>query len=194
MKKSFPNSLWMFTQFTWLTTLSIFIILIIRVVDKKYPKWFNWTKSHGTLAYLGMFDLVVGIVYWAALSHGMDNRFNPDIRNFQLTITVVAHTIIPFLFLTYTFYELFASKLTIKLSQKSFLFGMIFPTFYVIYYLIISVIFHDPYSITNLHKEFLKYIWVLPIGLIGFGLLLESFILLNNFGFLKLKQKLSSRS
>ena len=178
-----PNFLWPMTQFTWITTAILTLLLIFRFFkydQETLPRWIKWIMTQRTLSLLTMNDMIVGVVFWASMFNGFQDKFNPDLKSLELTITVLVHAIIPLITLSYSLIYLLRDKKASILKEGFVFKGMMYPFIYVAYYILISVIWIDPYPITNLHENLTGDLWKLPLAILGIYVLLGFMILIHN--------------
>ncbi len=163
-----PYFFWTFTQFTWQTTFLLSIIVFFRIYkyDEKIPSWLKWTQKQTTLSIITMYDIIVAIGFWSALATSFKNAFSHDRELFQVefAITVLVHGVIPLILFLYTSIYLFASTHAKHLAPKTFIIGLFYPTIYMAFYLMISVIWQDPYAVTNFYGKGWYEIWKIPSG------------------------------
>ncbi|MCK5807000.1 MAG: hypothetical protein KAG91_01225 [Mycoplasmataceae bacterium] len=183
MVERHPNFLWPMTQFTWITTGILTLLLIFRFF--KYdqgtlPRWIKWIMTQRTLSLLTMYDMIVGVVFWASMFNGFQDKFNPDLQWLELTITILVHAVIPLITLSYSIIYLLRDKKASILKEGFVFKGMMYPLIYIAYYILISVIWTDPYPITNLHDDITGDLWKLPLAILGIYVLLGFMILFHN--------------
>ena len=183
MVERHPNFLWPMTQFTWITTAILTLLLIFRFFkydQETLPRWIKWIMTQRTLSLLTMYDMIVGVVFWASMFNGFQDKFNPDLKSLELTITILVHAFIPLITLCYSLIYLLRDKKASILKEGFVFKGMMYPLIYIAYYILISVIWIDPYPITNLHENIAGDLWKLPVAIIGIYILLGFMILFHN--------------
>lgn len=186
-----PNTIWFITQFTWITTILIILFLSVRLFkyDGKTPRWLKWIMTQRTLSWVAAFDTVVAIIFWTSMFNNFSKNFSGDLREFEIMYTIFVHAIIPFLILLYSvIYLLFdkkASILRIKFIWK----GMIYVFSYMSLYLILTIVWGDPYPITNMHKSLIKdgwlgwakELWKILVAVISVYFILGVMFIIHNF-------------
>ena len=195
-----PNFLWLLTQFTWLTTLVIIVYLVFRFFkyDDHVPRWLKWIMTQRTLSLVTMYDLVVGSVFWASMYNGFTGKFSDSIFGLEMTITVLVHAVIPVFMLIYSTIFLIKDKRASLLREMFAVKGLIFPVLYMVYYMILTIIWTDPYPVTNMHNSLMKdpltgelldkpnwgawasEFWKLPFAILGIYIILGLFTLFHN--------------
>ena len=183
-----PNFFWTFTQFTWITTFMIIIIMSLRYFkydQKNMPTWLRWIMTQSTISLIAMYDLIVGAVFWSAMFKGFSDAFNADLWWLELFVTILVHSIIPIMTITYSIIYLIKDPRASILKEKFVLKGMIYPSIYIAYYILIAVIWQDPYPITNLHQDFAGDIWKLPFAFLGIYSMLGVMLIIHNWLLLK---------
>ena len=146
-----PKLFWTFTQFTWLTTFSVFTIVIVRLFkyQEAWPNKIKWMISHDVLYMITMLDTVVMIVFWSALFKNFDKSFpiDPILMNLGKTITILVHGLLPSLLLIYTLvFAIFDKDATILKKKHFITIGTIIIVLYMLYYVLIAFTWDDPYS------------------------------------------------
>lgn len=194
-----PNTIWFITQFTWITTILIILFLSVRLFkyDGKAPRWLKWIMTQRTLSWVATFDTVVAIIFWSSMFNNFSKNFNGDLREFEITYTIFVHAIIPIFILIYAFiYLLFdkkASILRIKFIWK----GMIYIFFYMSLYLILTIVWSDPYPVTHMHESLVKEgwtgwakeLWKICIAVLGVYLILGIMFITHNFVLINFNRK-----
>ena len=178
-----PNFLWPMTQFTWITTAILTLLLIFRFFkydQETLPRWIKWIMTQRTLSLLTMYDMIVGVVFWASMFNGFQDKFNPDLKSLELTITASVHAIIPLITLSYSVIYLLRDEKASILKEGFVFKGMMYPLIYIAYYILISVIWIDPYPITHLQDNMVGELWKLPLAIIGIYILLGFMIIFHN--------------
>ena len=157
--KHHPYFFWALTQFTWQTTFIVFIVILFRFFSWKYvdkpPKWIRWTMTQKTLSWVTMYDTIVMIIFWVGIYSTFENAFPSDkvLRTLEMIVTISVHAVIPILMLLYSItYSLFNKNASFL--REIFLFkGMIYPTFYLLFYILAAFIWTDPYAVTDLQQS-----------------------------------------
>ncbi len=182
-----PNVAWIFTQFTWITTFVVLIIIFFRFFkyDDDAPRWLKWTMSQRTLSLVTMYDSIVCVVFWSSMFKNFNSSFNPSLKGFEQTITIFVHAIIPIFMIIYSSIYMLRDKKASFLKEGFILKGMIFPIIYSIYYVVVAVGWEDPYAISNLHNNFTGEIWKFPVGIFGIYILLGLMLVTHNLLLLK---------
>ena len=147
-----PNTLWMFTQFTWLTTYLILAFLIFRFYkySDRVPKWLRWIMKHSTLAMATMYEIIVGGVFWGYMYDSFSKSFTDDLRVPEIIATVFVHAIVPILIAIYSIIFLVRDEQSRKITFISPVKGMIFPVIYTVWYILLTIIWTDPYPATHM--------------------------------------------
>ncbi len=183
-----PLFLWMFTQFTWLTATVMIIFLFFRffAFDERVPKWLRWIRSQRTLSIIMIYEIIVLIIFWTALSFEKFRTISGFLRHWEVFTTVMVHAVLPTLFTIYGIIFLIKDKKASLLREGFVLKGMLLPIIYSIYYLIVAITWYDPYPATDFNggdfmNSFIKMIGSLfgiyiMIGLMTIG---HNFILLR---------------
>ena len=145
-----PHFFWTFTQFTWITTSLVFIIVFVRFFKfrDRFPVSLQWILTHSTLYIITMLDTVVMIVFWGALSKNFSNYFStePVIWWIQDIVTIIVHAVVPIFLLIYTIMFAFFDAHA-RLLNKCYIFvGIGIGLSYIIYYIFIAYTWDDPYS------------------------------------------------
>lgn len=196
MIEKHPNIFWHFTQFTWITTIIIIFLMMFRLFkydQKTLPRWIKWIMTQSTISLLAMYDFIVGVVFWSSMYEGFSNSFNPDLWWQEIIITISVHSIIPIIITTYSIIYLIRDKKASILKELFVFKGMIYPIFYILYYLLISATWKDPYPLTDLHNNFLGEIWKLPFVILTLYSMLGFLILFHNILLLKFNKKYDPR-
>lgn len=183
-----PNFFWPLTQFTWITTFIIILFMVFRFFkydQRSLPRWIKWIMTQRTISLLAMYDFIVGAIFWSSMFKGFANAFNDDLYWLEFIDTVLVHSVIPILTASYSIIYLLRDKRASILKEMFVVKGMIYPTLYIIYYVLIAVIWTDPYPISDLHNNFIGHIWKLPIALIGIYSLLGFMIMFHNWALLR---------
>ncbi len=178
-----PNFLWMLTQFTWITTFLILAFLIFRIFkfDSTLPRWLKWIMTQRTLSLIVMYDIIVGVVFWSSMFSSFESAFNPNLKALELTLTIFVHAFIPVFFFLYSAIFLIRDGEASALRHLFVFKGMIYPTVYMFYYLLVAVVWSDPYAITDLHNNFVGNIWKLPVALLAIWIMLGIMLLIHNW-------------
>ncbi len=178
-----PNFLWLFTQFTWITTIIILMFLIFRMFkfDSVLPRWLKWIMTQRTLSLIVMYDMIVAVVFWSSMFSSFENAFIPKLKALELTLTIFVHAFIPFFIMVYSMIFLVKDSEASALRELFVLKGMIYPTIYMFYYLLIALIWQDPYGITDLHNNFVGDYWKLIVALLAVWIMLGIMLLMHNF-------------
>ena len=187
-----PNFFWILTQFTWITTIIIIVFLCFRFFkydQSSLPRWIKWIMTQRTLSLVTMYDIIVGIFFWAGMYKGFSDGFSDYLFTGQVINTVFVHAVIPVLMMIYSFIYLIRDRKASILKGLFIIKGMTYPTIYVAYYILIAVIWKDPYPITKLHENFTGYIWMAPIILFGLYAMLGFMITLHNSVLLRFNKK-----
>lgn len=187
-----PNIFWTFTQFTWITTFILTSLMIFRFFkydQKTLPTWLRWIMTQNTISLLAMYDLIVGMVFWSSMFKGFAKAFNSDLWWLEFLTTILVHSVIPLMTITYSIIYLVKDRKASILKEKFVLKGMIYPMIYIAYYILVAVTWKDPYPITSLHKNFINEIWKLPFALIGIYALLGLMIFIHNWLLLKFNKQ-----
>ncbi|MCP4336355.1 MAG: hypothetical protein GY679_00720 [Mycoplasma sp.] len=193
IKNCTTNIGWMFTQFTWWTNILITILQTIRIIirNKKinnklllkllgrdwYTNWVTYISIVGTLFFAGALSVVV-----KNYIHGSTHPKNslPTVLFAQrIIITIFVHLVNPSVYiivLTIIIKEGLLrykkEELEFKKIVKKVCFGMIYPTIYIIFYIVFALLKYDPYPISQLKEG--KGIWVGPFVFIVFVIWLSS--------------------
>ncbi len=181
-----PYFFWSLTQFTWQTTLLLTFILCLRLFmyDDRVPKWLRWTQSQRTLSIVTMYDTIVCVVFWSALAKdfGKTNDSTDHAMNALIeATTILVHAVIPACMVIYSVIYLILSTEASRLNRKFLFIGIIYPTLYVIFYLLVSVIWQDPYPVSDLATTHnFKQVWIAFLGLFGIFLGMAGMIYLHN--------------
>ena len=193
-----PHFFWMLMQFTWITAIVLIIMLSFRYFkfEDRVPKWLAWIMKQRTLSLLTMYEGIVAIVYWAWM---FDVDFSNSPLAYAETInTIFIHAIIPVLLILYSIFYIAFNQQASMLDSKTPLIGIIYPSLYMIYYLILSIAWSDPYEISNIHNRinevslksanyekkvliWLEAIYLAPIALVGVYVMLGFFTVMHNF-------------
>ena len=204
-----PNFAWFLTQFTWLTTLVIIIFLVFRFFkyEDYVPRWLKWIMTQRTLSLVTMYDMVVGIVFWASMYNGFEEKFNSSLYVPELIITILVHAVIPVFMLTYSVIFLIKDKKASLLREMFAIRGLAFPVIYMVYYMVLTIIWTDPYPVTNMHNSltvdpisgkslehpdwgaWASELWKLPFAVIGIYIILGVFTLIHNLVLVKWNKK-----
>ncbi|MCP4336806.1 MAG: hypothetical protein GY679_03080 [Mycoplasma sp.] len=179
-----PNSFWSLTQFTWQTTIIIFLIFSFRLFmyNGISPKSLKWINKQETLTLLTAYDMVVGIVFWTALfQQGFYSNFSNDplVRDFEFITTILVHAIIPLSIFTYSLTYALVGRTTKSIEYKYLGIGSIYPIIYGIFYVIIAFTWVDPYPVTEFTKS-KKDIWKISVAIIGILLFMAFSIFFHN--------------
>ena len=201
-----PHNFWNLTQFTWITTVFLFLILVLRYLIKtndRIPSWLKWTTSQETIVLIASYELIVMIVFWGW-------TFQSDLPQNALSIvefsnSIIVHTIVPLLTLSYLIIDIFISKKLLKLKRQMPKIGIIYPAFYLLHYLLIAITWRDPYGITDINNYFqalskidgskeiflysLKVFYIAPLVILGMYIYFKIFVVLYNFRIKKLALK-----
>ena len=204
-----PNFAWFLTQFTWLTTLVIIIFLLFRFFkyEDYVPRWLKWIMTQRTLSLVTMYDMVVGIVFWASMYDGFSEKFNSSLYAPELIITILVHAVIPVFMLTYSIIFLIKDKKASLLREMFAIRGLVFPVIYMVYYMTLTIIWTDPYPVTNMHaaltidpisgaslehpdwNAWASELWKLPCAVVGIYIILGVFTLIHNLVLIKWNKK-----
>ncbi len=193
--KVHPYFFWSLTQFTWQTTLLITFILSFRLFmyDDRVPKWLRWTHSQRTLSIVTMYDIIVGVVFWAALAKdfGQINDSSDRIMNNLISATtILVHAVIPFCMVVYSLIYLLLSTEASILNKKFLLLGIIYPSGYILFYLLMSIIWLDPYPVSNLATTHdFSQLWIAFLGLVGIFIGLGGMMYIHNTILFKFNKK-----
>lgn len=196
-----PSSIWLLTQFTWITTIIIALFLVFRFF--KYtdtlPKWLKWIMTQRTLSLVTIYSSIVGIVFWIGMFNDFDKAFNGSLKALELMITIIVHAIIPVLMIIYSIVYLVKDKHASALRESLILKSLLYPTLYIVWYLLLTIIWYDPYAITTMHDSLMKTangqtlsghnwwseLWKLGVVMIGMWMLIGIMILTHNLLLLK---------
>lgn len=191
-----PNTFWMLTQFTWLTTIIVVIFLTLRLFEfeSRVPSWLRWVMSQRTLSLVSMYDTIVCVGYWSAMFSTFTDTFTPGLEILEYFITIIVHGVIPVAILTYSFIYLIKDKKASILKETFVLRGIMYPFIYALYYILIATIWNDPYTISNLKYNFDENIWKLPLALLVLWIMLGLFLLLHNFVLIHFNKKYDPRN
>ena len=187
-----PHFFWVLTQFTWITTIVIIVLMGFRFFkydQGKLPKWLNWIMSQRTLSLVTMYDVIVGGVFWMGMFKNFESHFNPDLYGLEIYVTIMVHSVFPVFMVIYSFIYLTHDKRASVLRERTVFIGMLFPTLYIIYYIVISVIWYDPYGMTNLHGNFGAYIGLTPLALLGMYIMMGFMIITHNLILFRFNKK-----
>lgn len=191
MIKKHPNFFWPLTQFTWITTILITLMMIFRYFNynqKSLPNWLKWIMTQRTISLIVMYDIIVCLIFWSAIFNGVVETFTPDLWQIELIYTIFVHAIIPLLMSIYSIIYLIKDKRASILKEGFVFKGMIYPVFYIGYYILISMIWEDPYPITNIHNDLMGKIILIPVVLFTFYVFLGFMIIFHNLILLKLNK------
>ncbi len=184
-----PNVFWSLTQFTWQTTIIVFLIFVFRLFlyNGTNTKSLKWINQQQTLTLLTIYDSFVGIVFWAGLySNGFAASFSNDriIYNLQMVTTILVHAVIPLLLLTYATTHVLIGRTSKKVSYKYVFIGSIYPVLYGAFYIIMSYTWTDPYPITSIKSIFDNHntaeIWKMPTAMLSIFMFLGLGIAVHN--------------
>lgn len=190
-----PNTIWFATQFTWLTTIIIIMFVTFRFFrfDDTIPRWLRWIMSQRTLSLVAMYDTVVGVVFWASMFQGFEEQFSGSLFAEELTITILVHAVIPVFILTYSIIFLIKDKRASQLNEMFAIKGLIWPAIYLAYYIVITIVWFDPYPVTSMHDNLIhngslnpdwaawaKQLYLAPVALLGIYIILGVMTLLHN--------------
>ena len=201
MMNHHPSSIWMLTQFTWITTIIILLFLIFRFFnyEDKLPKWLNWIMTQRTLSLVSIYSLIVGIVFWSAMFKNFNASFNGELRTLELIITIIVHAFIPLLMVNYSFIYLIRNKKASILTESIIFKSMLYPILYMFWYILLTLVWFDPYEVTTMHDSLIKVqgggtlsghswwseIWKLVVGLLILWIMIGVMILIHNLTLLK---------
>lgn len=200
-----PNFAWFLTQFTWLTTIVIIVFLVFRFFkyEDYVPRWLKWIMTQRTLSLVTMYDMIVGVVFWASMYNGFNEKFNSSLYEAELTITILVHAVVPVFMLGYSVIFLVKDKKASILREMFAIRGLIFPGIYVVYYIVLTIIWTDPYPVTDMHNAltvdpisgkslespnwsaWAGELWKLPVAVIGIYIILGLFTLFHNLILIK---------
>ena len=177
-----PNFLWLFTQFTWITTIIILLFLIFRLFkyEQSLPRWLRWIMTQRTLSLIVMYDMIVGVVFWSSMFKTFQDAFVPGLSILEFIMTVLVHAVIPLLILAYSVIYLTHDKDASALKEMFVLKGMIYPTIYFAYYILVSQVWQDPYGVTDFHNNFVGNLWKIPAAGILIWIMLGIMLLIHN--------------
>ncbi len=185
-----PNFFWTLTQFTWQTTILIFFIFLFRILlySGTQSKGLKWINKHSTLSLLSIYDTVVCVVFWSALyKNGVSSGFSNDnaIYCLELTVTILVHAVVPLLVVCYALLYLLVGRTAKRMNYNVLFIGAIYPIAYLIFYIIMSFIWTDPYPVTNLtrmwkDKDF-SSVWTICVALISIFIFMALSFVLHNF-------------
>lgn len=200
-----PNFLWMFTQFTWLTTVTIALFFTFRLFkyEDTVPSWLKWIMRQRTLALVAMYDAVVGIIFWTALAPTLVHDLAGDLFVPNMISTILVHAVIPVGVVTYYFIFVITDKKASRLTESFALKGLILPGFYVGYYILMTILWADPYGVSSMHEAltvdpvthytyshlgqdldwaaWAKQLWMAPAALLGIYIILGIITVTHNF-------------
>ncbi len=182
-----PNLFWAFTQFTWLTTFSVFLILFVRLFkyQEQWPDKIKWMISHAALYMITVLDTVVMVVFWSALSRNFDNAFSidPVLMILRKTVTILVHALLPSLLLIYTsIFGILDRDASVLKKRKFITVGTIIIMFYVVYYILMSFTWDDPYApLTHLRQGEMGGWWKLLALALAMELVMWGSYYWNNF-------------
>lgn len=154
--KKRPQFLWMLTQFTWLTTTVMIVFLFFRfyAFDEKVPKWLRWIRSQRTLSIIMIYELVVLILFWTALSVSRIQSITGALKLWETIVTIMVHAVLPTLFTIYAIIFLTNDRHASLLREDFVLKGMLWPIIYALYYIVVALTWNDPYPLTNFGQNF----------------------------------------
>lgn len=194
-----PNTFWFLTQFTWITTIMIILFISVRLFmySGGTPKWLRWVMTQRTLSWVATFDIIVGVLFWSSMFKGFSSSFNQDLKAFEITYTIFVHAIIPILITVYAFIYLIKDKKASLLRTKFIWKGMIYISVYISLYLILTIVWNDPYPITNMHEglvnggwgKWASELWKLPVILFAIYTILGCMFITHNFVLVKFNKK-----
>ncbi|TCG10965.1 hypothetical protein [Mycoplasma todarodis] len=190
-----PYFFWSLTQFTWQTTLLLTFVLCFRLFmyDDRAPKWLRWTHSQRTLSIVTMYDIIVCVVFWSAISKdfGKTNDSSDQLMDILIhTSTILVHAVIPACMVIYSFIYLILSTEASRLNRKFLFVGIIYPAAYIIFYLMISIIWRDPYPVSDLATTGnFKQLWIALGGVIGIFVGLAGMIYVHNWILFKFNKR-----
>ncbi len=187
MVEHHPNTFWLLTQFTWITTIGIIIFLTFRFFkyDDVAPRWLKWIMSQRALSLMAMYETIVSVVFWASMFQDFQEDFNPSLKILELTYTILVHGVVPLLFLSYSIIFLIKDEKASILKEMTVWKGMIYPITYLSFYLLVSMVWSDPYPISSFHTDFIHNIWKIPVAIIVLYIFIGMMILFHNLILLK---------
>ena len=118
-----------------------------------------------------------------------ESHFNPDLYEIEVYITVMVHAAFPLFMTIYSFIYLTHDRRASVLKERTVFIGMLFPTLYIIYYIVVSVIWFDPYGMTDLHFNFTKYIGLTPLAILGMYTMMGFMIITHNLILFRFNKK-----
>lgn len=183
-----PNFVWMFTQFTWLTTFLLSLFLFIRLYryKKDIPIWFKWITTQRTLSLITVYESLVGVLFWPTVFiKGSTIDWSVPLATVEFLNTFLVHAIIPIILIIYSIIYTVNDK-DASLLRKSFVFkGMQYPLMYAVYYVIVSYAWHDPYPLTNFKENPSQSFLSIPLALMTIYFLIGVFMVIHNLLLLK---------
>lgn len=201
-----PSTIWFMTQFTWLTTIIIIMYVTFRFFrfDDTIPRWLRWIMTQKTLSLVAMYDTVVGVLFWASMFKGFSEQFSGTLFAPELTITILVHTVIPVFILTYSVIFLIKDKRASQLNEMFAIKGLIYPAIYMAYYVVLTIVWYDPYPLTTMHAKLVAYqvtggspdwahwaiqLYLIPAALLGIYVILGIMTLFHNIILHKFNKK-----
>ena len=191
-----PNTFWIFTQFTWITTIIIILFLILRLFKYEtiIPSWLKWVMSQRTLSLIAMYATIVAIGYWAGMFYRFADSFNPELEILEYVITIIVHAVIPFSILVYSIIFLIKDSKASILKETFVLKGIMYPIYYALYYVLIATTWNDPYSVSNLKYNFNGEIWKIILALFILWIMLGIMLLIHNYVLINFNKKYDPRN
>lgn len=157
-----PSTIWFTTQFTWLTTLIVIVFLVFKFFqfEDLVPRWLKWIMTQRTLSLVTMYELLLGVTYWIAVARHSSISFLDSLWILEFVVSLSVHALIPIGLSVYTLIYLIHDRRASMLRESFAVIGLIFPAIYSCYYLVLTIVWNDPYPVTRMHEK-------LTIGLDG---------------------------
>lgn len=187
-----PNFLWMFTQFTWLTTtlLSFYLFMRLYRYKKDIPIWLKWITTQRILSLITVYESLVCLLFWPTVFLSVDKiNWSEPFAKLDFINTFLVHAFIPVILIIYsaiyTIYDRDASLLRKSFVAK----GMLYPLLYSLYYITVAFSWNDAYSLTNFKKDPLGSLSKIPLALVVIYFLIGIFMVIHNLLLLKYNKK-----
>ena len=182
-KPGYDNVSWIFTQFTWLTTILLAVVETLRfniyIFSQKNNyrnRFLKFILSEEISILSVSYILVVGILFFAGMADILFvGRGVPKIKPFipetlkvlDILNTLLVHAVNPIISLIFIIL-LSIRKYGYEIKLRRILIvGTIYPLIYIIFYTAFALKVYDPYPVTDLQNKW-QGAWILPIVIFSF--------------------------
>ncbi|WP_127942630.1 hypothetical protein [Mycoplasma sp. ATU-Cv-703] len=187
-----PNFLWMMTQFTWLTTLLMIFYLFFRFfgVNRDLPEWLRWIGSQRTLSIVTIYEITIALIYWFSYLSGVRIEVSgARIPVWSFLVTLVVHAFLPFFVTFYSVIFLIQDKSASLLRERFVFKAMTWPIIYAFYYILVALVWKDPYAITDFKGEFYLSLGKMIGALLTIYFLIGVMVIVHNYILVRFNHK-----